>query len=463
MNLSINRRLVALGLAVGLMGAAIVVLIADTERRASVTRAQLGEMDLESFQIADRFKEKLRQANDQLRRYGSADDHAAWNEFLQASQELKSWIAAQGPRLSTDEEREALKRIQSGYKIYMQRAQELHARIEGAHESAASLAEYNDFFDQSRRFLDLGQDLARAHFNYRNQVLARASRTLTELRWSAIGSLALLFLFGLGLAAVVYWDLIAPLRVKLQESQVVAERNEKLASLGLLAAGVAHEIRNPLTALKTALFLQQRKLALVALEPGDNELLEREILRLERIVNEFLQFARPAQPHPIVLPAGEPLQRVQDLLAPQLADSGIRLIREPGAPLPIRVDPAQIQQVLINLVQNSADSIGRNGTINLRARAEHRRLGDAEKEVVILEVADTGKGIPPAVQKRLFDPFFTTKDKGTGLGLSIASRIVEMNGGLLQFQTQQNHGSTFGIVLPRASTEAIKREEPVLT
>jgi signal transduction histidine kinase len=119
--------------------------------------------------------------------------------------------------------------------------------------------------------------------------------------------------------------------------------------------------------------------------------------------------------------------------------------------------------VLINLVQNSADSIGRNGTITLRARPEHRRLGDTEREVVILEVTDTGKGIPPAVQKRLFDPFFTTKEKGTGLGLSIASRIVEMNGGVLQFQTQQNRGSTFGIVLPQASTPATKRQEPVLS
>jgi signal transduction histidine kinase len=463
MKISVNRRLAALGLAVGMMGAAIVVLIVDTERRANVTRAQLGEMDLESFQIADRFKEKLRQANDQLRRYGSADDHAAWNEFLEACQELKSWIGQQAPHLNTDEEHEALKRIQSAYKIYMQRAQELHARIEGAHEAAASLAEYNGFFEESRRFLDLGQDLARAHFDYRNQVLARATRTITELRWSAIGSLGLLFLFGLGLAGVVYRDLIAPLRVKLQESQVVAERNEKLAALGLLAAGVAHEIRNPLTALKTALFLQQRKLTPGALEPGDNELLEREILRLERIVNEFLQFARPAQPHPIVITANEPLQHVQSLLAPQLADSSIRLISEPGVALSIKVDPAQIQQVLINLVQNSADSIGRNGTITLRARPEHRRLGDTEREVVILEVTDTGKGIPPAVQKRLFDPFFTTKEKGTGLGLSIASRIVEMNGGVLQFQTQQNRGSTFGIVLPQASTPATKRQEPVLS
>ena len=85
----------------------------------------------------------------------------------------------------------------------------------------------------------------------------------------------------------------------------------------------------------------------------------------------------------------------------------------------------------------------------MRARLDRKRLTEHETEVVILEVADTGKGIPPDVQKRLFDPFFTTKDTGTGLGLSIAARIVEKHGGALQYQTQVNRGTTFGIVLRR--------------
>jgi len=104
--------------------------------------------------------------------------------------------------------------------------------------------------------------------------------------------------------------------------------------------------------------------------------------------------------------------------------------------------------VLINLVQNAAESIGRDGTVTLGARQSTGRLGDGETSVVILEVTDDGKGIPPEVEKRLFDPFFTTKESGTGLGLSIAARIVQMHGGALQYQTRPNHGTTFGIVLP---------------
>jgi signal transduction histidine kinase len=115
------------------------------------------------------------------------------------------------------------------------------------------------------------------------------------------------------------------------------------------------------------------------------------------------------------------------------------------------VDPAQIQQVLINLVQNAIESIGQTGTVLLRARTGSKRLNDAVTDVVILEVSDTGKGISAAVEKRLFDPFFTTKETGTGLGLSIVARIVEKHGGVLQYQTQVNKGTTFGIILPRAS------------
>jgi signal transduction histidine kinase len=126
-------------------------------------------------------------------------------------------------------------------------------------------------------------------------------------------------------------------------------------------------------------------------------------------------------------------------------------VLEKSAPMYINVDLAQIKQVLINLVQNAADSITQGGTITLRARHDRKNLPQGETDVVILEVADTGDGIPPEVERRLFDPFFTTKETGTGLGLPIAARIVEKHGGALQYQTQVHHGTTFGIVLPQAT------------
>jgi signal transduction histidine kinase len=134
-----------------------------------------------------------------------------------------------------------------------------------------------------------------------------------------------------------------------------------------------------------------------------------------------------------------------------LAKNNIQLTLEESPPLRIKADAAQIKQVLINLVQNAADSIGQNGTVKLRARQDRKHISYTDTNVVILDVRDTGKGIPPEVEKRLFDPFFTTKDTGTGLGLSIAAAIVQKHGGLLQYQTQVHHGTTFGIVLPQVT------------
>jgi signal transduction histidine kinase len=448
----IKWRLTALGVAAGLMGLLIVLITVHLQLRATQSRARLLQVDAESFRIADLFREKLRYANDQMRHYASANQTGAWDEFRQASEALKLWLRQQIDALRTEPEQRLLKQMLGAYDVYQQRATDLHARMESAHEPGASLAEYNGFLDQSRRFMDLGDQLARAHYESRNPMLAQAGETLTHLRILVLVLVALLFFCGGALGLTVYRNLITPLRVQLVESQALAERNEKLASLGLLAAGVAHEIRTPLTAIKTALFIQQKKLQPGSAAQGEAQVIEKEISRLEHIISEFLQFARPAQPQFALIPAAAPLREVELLFAPQLAGADIRLVCECAPGLHLRADPAQIKQVLLSLVQNAADSMGHGGTITLRARPDTEACGNGESQpVVVLEVEDTGKGISPEVEKRLFDPFFTTKERGTGLGLSIAARIAEMNHGLLRYQTRVNQGSTFALVLPRTS------------
>jgi signal transduction histidine kinase len=115
-----------------------------------------------------------------------------------------------------------------------------------------------------------------------------------------------------------------------------------------------------------------------------------------------------------------------------------------------------MKQVLINFVLNGAESMEAGGTVTLRSRLDKHVLNGRHVTAVVIDVADTGKGIPPEVQKRLFDPFFTTKEAGTGLGLPIAARIVEKHRGLIQYQTQPNRGTTFSIVLPLAPKNEIQ-------
>ncbi|MGD1089630.1 MAG: ATP-binding protein [Verrucomicrobiota bacterium] len=451
MKFGIKFRLVALALVVGLMGVLIVLATLNSQRQAAELRDRLSQVDYESFRMADQFHDSLRELNNTMQRYGTDHDPASWNEFVEASHKLSGWIEEQKPKLTTQHEKDALQQIDIAYDDYLRVALDLQAKIQSLGQQSATLADFNPLRKASQHVADLSQDLGKALFDSRAQMFAHANQMLSQLRWSVLGSLGLLFVFGLALAGVVYRDMIAPLRVKLVESQSLVERHEKLASLGMLAAGVAHEIRNPLTAIKAALFIQEKKFQPGSEELADVELVEREILRLERIVNDFLQFARPTEPELTTVPAEMILQETQHFLAPQLARTNIALILEPSAPMKIRVDPTQIKQVLINLVQNAADSIGQDGTVKLRARRDRKHIANGEINVVILEVADTGEGIPPEIEKRLFDPFFTTKDSGTGLGLSIASGIVQKHGGALQYQTQVHHGTTFGIVLPQAT------------
>ncbi|HWH69696.1 MAG TPA: ATP-binding protein, partial [Candidatus Sulfotelmatobacter sp.] len=373
-----------------------------------------------------------------------------WAHFDAASKELDRWIDEQRPILSTQKEKQVLDQINVAYDDYMAAARQIHTTVRSQDQPASRLVDFAQFERQSQRILSLGFKLAGAHGESMASFLAESKRSLLNLRTLLLSSLALLLLAGGGLAVVIYGELIAPLRVKLVENQALLERQEKLASLGMLAAGVAHEIRNPLTAIKAWLFIQRKSLQPGTAEAADAEIIANEVNRLEHIVKDVLLFARPSEPHLTTLAAGEPLRRVQTLLGPELAKSRIALTCESSVGASIRIDPQQIQQVLINLVQNAAESIGQNGTVTLRARLGLQRLAERPAEVVILEVADTGKGIPPDVEKRLFDPFFTTKETGTGLGLAIAARIVEKHGGALQYQTQVNRGTTFGVVLPRA-------------
>jgi signal transduction histidine kinase len=449
MKFGVKFRLTALGLCAGLAGALIALLILNSERQANALRARLDTIDSESFGIADHFKDSLRNVNNALLRYGLTRDEAEWTQFLKISSALQEWLGKQSPKLGTQYERDALKRAGARYDEYLDVARQLKKQMETSSSQGFTLAQYTELRGATQRVVDQGQALARAHYASRNELVTNASHTLEQLRMSELGLLGLLFVFGVALSVLVYRDMVAPLRVKLVESQALVERREKLASLGLLAAGVAHEIRNPLTAIKAALFIQQKRFQPGTQDYLDAKIVEREILRLERIVSDFLHFARPTEPELATMEAEAPLKEVHQLLVPQLATANIQLSVEAPSQLKIRADAAQIKQVLINLVQNAADSIGRDGSIKLRARPDRKRLDNGETDVVILEVADSGKGMPPEVQKRLFDPFFTTKEDGTGLGLCTAAGIVQKHGGALQYQTQVNRGTTFGIVLPR--------------
>ncbi len=430
--------------------------------RVQQLEIRLTSSQLESFQLAREVSRGIQSLNNSMLNYALVRDPQQWAQFEKASSELDHWIdehdATMNPHsiLSTDKERQIFKEINDAFDDYVASAYSVHTNGQSALVSSTQLAQLDEFNNQALRMRELVRGLSDAHRAAEAGFIASTTASLNNLRNILTESIVLLLILVAAMGRIIYRDLVAPLRTKLVHSQQLLEKQEKLATLGTLAAGIAHEIRNPLTSLKARLYTLEKHLLQVPAARKDTDIISSEISRLERIVQDVLSFARPADPKLELIATDTLLQDVQGLMAPNLENHKVQLIVEPGPDLFIRADSGHLKQILINLARNAAESIGDAGTVTLRARAARAQLGGKETDVVIFEVADNGKGIPAEVEKRLFDPFFSTKETGTGLGLPISARLVQKQGGTLQYQTQPGRGTTFGVVLPRAFNDTAK-------
>jgi len=406
----------------------------------------------DGFHLSEHVEANVLSLNETVLRFDLRRNPADRSTFQKESQELQQWIRTHQATVSSPEERELMTQIEAAFAVFLSRTTQLMKEREQAGATPSPQPVLERVEKKAAPVLALSEKLKAAERLEQTRFMKDSHRALGWIQQLLIGLLALVVVL-LGTAAIaLYRGVIGPLRVELGESRAIAARHEKLASLGTLAAGVAHEIRNPLTAINVRLHSLKKNLAENSSEQEDALVIGHEIQRLERIVQEFLQFARPGEPKFHTVSADSLLAKVQSLFGPQLEKNSIQLNLESVPDIWVRVDPHQIQQVLINLIQNAAESMERDGTIILRVRTGTARLTDRARQVVMLEVSDTGRGIPPEVQKRMFDPFFTTKEEGTGLGLAIASRIVETHSGTLACRSEVNRGTTFTLALPQAKS-----------
>jgi len=242
---------------------------------------------------------------------------------------------------------------------------------------------------------------------------------------------------------------------RLERTEAMAVRAEKLAALGQLAAGVAHEVRNPLASLK--LYLQSLESEADLSDEGreDHRVALSQVHRMEATISRFLGFARPQEPVPALLDAGALLEESLLIVAPRAHKQGIRIRKEMGPDLPpILGDRQQLAEALVNLMINALEAMGKGGLLTVSiakaSRPERAAPVPGPGPWIRIVVEDTGEGMPPEVVEKLFDPFFTTKPTGTGLGLPIVHQTVTGHGGEVRVVSRPGEGTRFVLLLPAA-------------
>jgi signal transduction histidine kinase len=229
-------------------------------------------------------------------------------------------------------------------------------------------------------------------------------------------------------------------RRKLEEQLHEAQR---LAALGKMVAAVSHEIKNPLGIVRSTAEMLGKRMSKVA--PGNEQLTDiivEETNRLDGIVREFLDFARPREPIKTYGSVNDLLKRLARFMEPEFAAKNVEFSLELSPVLPeVPMDGEQIYQVLLNIVINGVQSLEKGGKIRVKTYPL------PHGKTIAVEITDTGKGMPEELMEQIFTPFFTDKNRGTGLGLSISKNIIEKHGGSITVRSREGMGTTFTIIL----------------
>ena len=251
--------------------------------------------------------------------------------------------------------------------------------------------------------------------------------------------------------AASFNDMAASLKEQMQKTQ----RAEQMAVFGELAAGLAHEIKNPLAGIKAAMQVLYEEAELSEEDRGVARRVTQEVGRLETLMKNFLNFAKPAKPRLTEMNVNRLIEAVlafygrSDTIHPDRKDE-IRITKVLGPVPETMADPMQMQQILLNIVLNAVDSMPDGGTLDIRTSFDKR------DGLIRIEVSDTGRGVSKEHANKIFHPFFTTKPKGTGLGLAISRQLIEQHGGSVTVTPNSPRGSVFRIHLPLKAPPAVE-------
>lgn len=467
-------------LTVGVLAAGYVIHLQNAS-------AELLEWNVSSIRAAEELEIVIRETRYRLNQYLLTGDPHHLHEVRHLRETTEFWIAEAERLATTVEEEQLLHQVREGYRRFLEARSRLtdNVDLEVVRQMARDILP-NDVLRPARLYLDLNeQHLSRSTDESR----AVADRLVIGLLLLGLCGAVAGLVAGYGLArgvsrsilqlSVPVGDVAGQLEAvvgqvsvsaepplddleqilqlvservstvieQLQESQRTALRTEQLASLGQFAAGLAHELRNPLMSMKILIQAALEDVGEARLTGRDLMVLEEEIRRLEQLVQGFLDFARPPEAIRQTVSLIDVIAPAVSLLSAQAARRDVHVGTSVDAALPpVEGDPGQLRQVVLNLVLNAIDATPPGGRVDIYATEQNG--------VAVIRVEDTGCGLPDELGESIFDPFVSTRETGIGLGLSICRRIVETHQGSMSAKTRPQGGAELTFTVPLARSVA---------
>ena len=420
------------------LGVAVVIAVNAVGGIRDIEKAS-EELELRNFRVAGQLRSQVFRLSANSVTYQVTGDEVYRERGTTYIEELHKYLDDVRPLFDVQEEKAVFSMMESRISQYEEELEPLvgndrpsDPKLLAAHGRAAEVRD---------QIIELTSQLGESRRSVFKNSLETYNDVIRTFQYSLVIALGFLVTSLAFLAGLAYRAYVHPLQEQLADAEEVVEEKQELATIGSLAAGIAHEIRNPITAMKARMFALREFISTDSPAEHQAAVIDSELDRLERIVTQVLDFARPMEPDRKVVSSAEMLDGFHEALLPEIEARGISFDMGETAEADVSVDSSQLQQVMRNLVRNAAEACGiQGGTISLSSTVDAGTL--------TIRVSDTGVGIPPEYQARVFEPFFSKKKGGTGLGLPISRNLVRSVGGDLTLVCTPAGGTAFEITLP---------------